>query len=191
MKTRVVIASFLTVLVTTAGLRAGSTARQDRIVRPGSDAPYFVAYSVTPPTLKDNRINFVRLYFKFHDDLFDLKGGLLNINFKYQSASGEPLTLFLPEAPEPSARPDRSSGAVLVPSGGRPTFVTYPLLEDVFKRQEGNFELWFGLLAENFGKVTIECWMRDGNGTNGTDTRQATLVRSTTPSGPKQGRNVG
>jgi peroxiredoxin len=191
MKARIILASFLTVLAAAAGVRAGSTARQDRIVRPGSDAPLILAYSVTPKTLKDNRINFVRLYFKFHDDLMDLKGGLLTVNFIYKSSSGAPLYVFPPRIPEPSDQPAAPASLVVVPDGRSPQFFVYPLIEDVFKQREGKFELWFGLLAEDFGKVTVDFWLRDSDGTIGVDEPRVDLVRSTKSSGPKQGFKIG
>jgi peroxiredoxin len=193
MKARALIA--FVILIAAASAAAWAIPAQAPRPRPGvvgdSDTPRILAFDVTPKTLKNNRINFVQLYFKFYDETANLKGGILNINFLYESASGAPL---FPHPSEPGGTPDPSEappGAIAPPVGGRPTFITYPLTESVFGKKTGEFRLWFGLLAEDFTKVSIGIWLRDSAGNNGLESAWIPLVRSTASSGPKQGRQVG
>jgi len=177
-----------------AVVAAGADA-QFRSGRPGivpdADIPRILAFDVTPKTLKDNRVNFIRLYFKFYDGMADLKGGQLNIKFIYKSAAGEPLFVFPPPFQDAPDRIDTLPGALAVPAGRRNTSWTYPLTESVFTKKTGEFRLWFGLLAENFATVTIGIGLKDGDGTDGIDESKATLVRSAKSSGPKQGFKIG
>jgi len=155
------------------------------------DAPAVTAFNVAPRILKDNRINFIHLAFKFKDEGKNLYGGLLNINFVYSRAQGRPAAMPLPG---PLLIGSPSEGCDVVRSslaGGRPGFVTYPLNHPVFKNATGEFHLYFGLLAESFSSVAIGIWLRDGDGHNGLDSRRVVLTRSTSPSGEKQGFKVG
>lgn len=183
---------FLIVAAATAGTQvARRPSSRPAVLGDNPDAPRILAFDVTPKTLKNNRINFIQLYLKFSDEMANLHGGDLNINFIYESASGEPLPSASPAAPGVVRRTDSLRGASFVADAGRPTFVVYPLAEPVFLKKTGEIRLRFGLLAENFSAVTINAWLMDGAGVAGFDNPQVTLVRSTAPSGPKQGRKIG
>ena len=193
MRTRAVFVSFI--LISAGAAVAGWTASRAGTDRPGivpdTDTPQILAFDVTPKNLKNNRVNFIQLYFKFSDGMANLKGGVLNINFVYKSAAGESLFIMPPASSAAQGESEPRLGAVVAPDGHRPTFITYPLTESVFNKKTGEFRLWFGLLAENFSSIKIFIWLKDGDGTTGLESPEATLVRSRASSGPKQGRQVG
>ncbi len=155
------------------------------------DVPAVTAFNVAPGILKDNRINFVHLVFRFKDEGKNLYGGLVTINFIYAPAQGAHEAIPLPSRPL-FVPPSEGYGAVRASlGGGRTQFVTYPLNHPVFKNAAGEFHLYFGLLAESFSSVAIDLWLRDGDGHNGPGSRSVVLTRSTSPSGEKQGFKVG
>jgi peroxiredoxin len=67
----------------------GSAMKDDTIPADTDDRPLFTSFNVTPATLTKNRINWVTMEFTFKDDLKNLIGGTLNINFVYSPQRGK------------------------------------------------------------------------------------------------------
>jgi thiol-disulfide isomerase/thioredoxin len=154
------------------------------------DYPEITSCSITPATLKNNRINFIRFYLKFKDDGKNLYGGFMCINFKFvpdpgQTASRPGLEPSLPVLPG-----GRLVGAHRMPDGTWTAFYNLPFREAVFKNAMGEFVLYFGLLAEKYKTVTISPWLSDAKN-NHSNQVEVVLNRSTESSGPKQGYKVG
>lgn len=154
------------------------------------DYPEITSCSITPATLKNNRINFIRFQLKFKDDGKNLYGGLMCINFVFVPDPGQ--TASRPGvAPPPSTVPgSRLVRSRRMPDGTWTTFYNYPLREAVFKNATGEFLLYFGLLAEKYTKVKIITWLSDAKSNNSSEV-EVDLVRSKQSSGPKQGYKVG
>ncbi len=155
-----------------------------------SDYPEITSCSITPATLKNNRINFIRFQLKFKDDGKNLYGGIMCINFQFIPDPGQMVSPPGFEHPLPAVRGGGPVRAQPTPDGGWTAYYNYPLREAAFKNATGEFILYFSLLAEKYKQVKISPWLSDAK-YNHSNQIEIELVRSTQSSGPKQGYKVG
>jgi len=155
-----------------------------------SDLLEITSCSITPATLKNNRINFIRFHLKFKDDGKNLYDGFMCINFKFAPDPGKTASRPGLEPPLPVLPGGRLVRARLMPDGTWNAFYNYPFREAVFKNATGEFILYFGLLAEKYKTVTISPWLSDAANKHSNQV-EVVLNRSTESNGPKQGYKVG
>lgn len=140
-----------------------------------TDWPSLVAFGITPKTLKNNRINLLKLVFRFQDSGKNLLGGKLDLKLKYSNTS-LPLD-------------SRAVAGIRPPFFNWPASWTYPLTQAVFQKATGEHTIIFDFLGETWRWVKITATLTDRAGHKGAS-RQITLHRSTAVSGPKQGSEI-
>ena len=140
------------------------------------DRPVLVAFDITPRTLKNNRINFLKLTFRFNDGGKNLLGGTLDIKLKYSNTS-------LPQAGS------RTIAGPLPPLWNWPILWTYPLTQTVFNGATGAHTIYLNFLGETWNWVKITATLTDRAGRKSA-ARQVTFHRSTAVVGPKQGNRL-
>lgn len=172
------------VLIAFAGLAPstarGTAARRSTTVAPATDSttdwPVLVAFAITPKTLKNNRINLLKLTFRFQDDGKNLLGGKLDLKLQYSNTS-------LPHWA------GRASVGIHPPLINWPAAWTYPLTQTVFQNATGEHTIVFDFLGETWKWVKITGTLTDRAGHKGAS-RQITLHRSTAASNPEQGSEI-
>jgi len=172
------------VLIAFAGLAPGTAretaARRSATVAPATDSttdwPVLVAFGITPKTLKNNRINLLKLTFRFQDDGKNLLGGKLNLKLQYSNTS-------LPQGTAPAG------AGICPPFFNWPKEWIYPLTQAVFNNATGTHTIYFDFLGETWIWVKITATLTDRTGHKGA-ARLITLHRSTTVISPEQGNEI-